>query len=52
MEPAAVFMNYWAGLHTSPDAENIRAGAASLLQVHLLPLLLHRQMNNLGRLFV
>jgi hypothetical protein len=30
---AAVFMNYWAGLHTSPDAENIRAGAASLLQL-------------------
>jgi hypothetical protein len=30
---AAVFMNYWAGLHTSPDAENIRAGVASLLQL-------------------
>jgi hypothetical protein len=28
-----VFMNYWAGLHNSPDAENIRAGAASLLQL-------------------
>jgi hypothetical protein len=30
---ATVFMNYWAGLHSSPDAENIRAGAASLLQL-------------------
>jgi hypothetical protein len=26
-------MNYWAGLHRSPDAENIRVGAASLLQL-------------------
>jgi hypothetical protein len=30
---AAVFMNYWACLHSSPDAENIRAGAASMLQL-------------------
>jgi hypothetical protein len=28
-----VFINYWVGLHNSPDAENIRAGAASLLQL-------------------
>jgi hypothetical protein len=30
---AVVFMNYWAGLHNSPDAENLRAGAASLLHL-------------------
>ncbi|XP_071680257.1 uncharacterized protein [Lolium perenne] len=30
---ATVLMNYWAGLHNSSDAENIRAGAASLLQL-------------------
>jgi hypothetical protein len=30
---AVVFMNYWAGLHNSPDAENLRTGAASLLQL-------------------
>jgi hypothetical protein len=28
-----VFINYWVGLHNSPDAENIRAGAASLLRL-------------------
>jgi hypothetical protein len=26
-------MSYWAGLHSSPDGENIRVGAASLLQL-------------------
>jgi hypothetical protein len=26
-------MNYWAGLHNSPDEENIKAGAENLLHL-------------------
>jgi hypothetical protein len=50
---SAVFMNYWAGLHNSSDAENIKDGADSLLRLAAAAALLRRQKGDLvGEVFV